>query len=258
MKVSKHILPIAVISLISITALSAKPVSALTSALQCSSAYGNTSFGCDIAIDKQVSVGSSSFTEAQTAAAAVPAQVGDTVTWKVTINNNSYNKRPIGELTVDDLLPSGVTYDSYSATTGVYTSSTGEWTFDLAGKVQPILTIVTTANATGLTENTATMAEYLPPCSHQQVPFSDFDGSNNTANAFINVPTPAPVTPPTTTTTTPSAPTAILGATTTSAKTPDTGFTVKDTNVNYTVLSYGLLTIALAGAGFKLRSLGKI
>lgn len=50
---------------------------------------------------------------------------GDTITYTVSITNNGSNDAGLVEVT--DLLPSGLTYTSYTATTGMYSSFTGIW-----------------------------------------------------------------------------------------------------------------------------------
>jgi uncharacterized repeat protein (TIGR01451 family) len=140
---------------------------------------------CDLAIDKQVSVNGGAFVEADTSADGAQAQVGDTVTWKITVTDNSSGGfEPHGILTVADVLPSGAAYDSSSATVGTYDS--GTWTFDIEGNLPATLTIVSHAVSTGLFKNTATLS-VLDSCSDDCVGlYSDADPSNDSNDAWFD------------------------------------------------------------------------
>src|SRR3989344_2417170 len=98
--------------------------------------------GCDLAIDKQVSINGGSFVPADTDSDAAQAQVGDTVTWQIVVTNNSDEDLiPHGVLTVNDKPPLGVEFDSYPPTAGTYSSD--QWTFiNLEENLPATLTIV--------------------------------------------------------------------------------------------------------------------
>lgn len=148
-----------------------------------------TTDGCDLGIDKQVSVNGGTYAEADTSADAAQAQVGDTVTWQVTVTNTSDGElTPTGNLTVSDVLPSGVTYVGSTASAGSYDSTTGDWTFSLDGNLPATLTITSTASATGLYENIATLSAYDPcldGCNGAGV-YADSNPDNNSNDAWVD------------------------------------------------------------------------
>lgn len=148
--------------------------------------FNPTTDGCDLAIDKQVSINNGPYAEADTSADAAQAQVGDTVTWQITVSNDSDGLVPTGDLTVGDVLPAGVAYDSYTASTGSYAS--GVWSFDLTGNLPATLTITSHSTETGLFENTAAFATYDPcldGCSGAGI-YSDANPDNNSNDAWID------------------------------------------------------------------------
>ncbi len=140
---------------------------------------------CDLGIDKQVSINGGAFVEADTSADAAQAQVGDTVTWKIMVTDNSSGGfEPHGIVTVADVLPSGAAYDSSSATVGTYDS--GTWTFDIEGNLPATLTIVSHAVSTGLFKNTAAFS-VLDSCSDDCVGvYSDANPDNNSNDAWFD------------------------------------------------------------------------
>ncbi|WP_163401054.1 DUF11 domain-containing protein, partial [Flavobacterium fluviatile] len=80
--------------------------------------------------------------------------VGSEVTFSVNVTNNG--PQDTSGVTVTDLLPSGYTYVSYTATAGTYDTATGVWTVgDLANTATQTLQITATVNATGTYLNTA-------------------------------------------------------------------------------------------------------
>jgi uncharacterized repeat protein (TIGR01451 family) len=88
----------------------------------------STTNGCDLAVDKQVSINGGIFVEADTSSDPAMAHVGDTVTYKITVSNTSddpSSMTPQGIVTVHDLLPSGITFGSATASAGIYSESTG-------------------------------------------------------------------------------------------------------------------------------------
>jgi uncharacterized repeat protein (TIGR01451 family) len=154
-----------------------------------------TAEGCDLSVDKQVSVNSGPFVEADTSAAAAQAHVGDTITWQITVSNTSDSGLvPRGSVTVNDVLPTaGVTFDSYTASAGTYSGSA--WTFDLKGNLPASLTITSHSAATGLFQNTASLSFY-DSCSDDCLgTYVDSNSANNSNDAWID----------------PSAPPAVLG-----------------------------------------------
>jgi uncharacterized repeat protein (TIGR01451 family) len=201
------------------------PVSAYADAGTLGCYYGEmfTYDNCDLSLDKQVKVNNGPSVEAPTAAQAVTAHVGDTLTWTVTVSNTSvnpvngqYELLPDGTVTVSDILPSQVKLDSYTITGDPdSTYADGVWTISVADNLPSTLTIVTTATSTGLIENTASFSGYTPPCYAVNTcldpAYNDANSSNNTASAFVNIPgavTPAAVAVPAT----PAAPNTGFGA----------------------------------------------
>ena len=76
-------------------------------------------------------------------------EVGDTVSWTVTIENNPATAEVAATgVQISDLLPAGLTLQSVALTNGSYTAATGTWT--LIGPLDPgeteTLTLTTTVN----------------------------------------------------------------------------------------------------------------
>lgn len=113
----------------------------------------------------------------KTANTEVP-KVEDNITFTITANNNG----PTGatNVRVTDVLPTGYTFISASASTGTtYNTSTGVWTLgSLANGANSVLTITAKVNASGDYANTATI----------QARENDPDMSNNSATF-----TPTPI-----------------------------------------------------------------
>ena len=83
--------------------------------------------------------------------------VGDTITYTVRVTNNGPDAAT--GVTVQDVLPAGVSYQSSSATAGVFDPATGTWTVGTvaAGATQN-LTIAATVNSPGPEANTASIS----------------------------------------------------------------------------------------------------
>ncbi len=158
--------------------------------------------GCDLAVDKQVSINGGSFLDADSSADAAQAHVGDTVTWKITVSNPNQESlgEPFGLVRVSDILPTaGVSYDgsSYTASTGTYSGDVWQFAlFDTSNSDNPhtnlpaTLSIVTHSTATGLFKNTATLTDYNP-CTDEtncgwQGAYGDADSSNDSNDAWID------------------------------------------------------------------------
>jgi uncharacterized repeat protein (TIGR01451 family) len=197
---------------LSASALLGASVSAATTSpsLQCPVQQGNVEVvrvdlntdTCDLAIDKQVSVNGGTFVEADTAGDAAQAHVGDTVTWKVTVTNNSGDLQPYGVVYVKDVLPAGVTFVNYVATDGTYLYNDGSpfennWILPsqksvdetLASTLPATLTITTTANATGLVQNTAAFNKYDEGHCDGGCAYQDADADNDSNDAWVNIQT---------------------------------------------------------------------
>jgi uncharacterized repeat protein (TIGR01451 family) len=209
---------------------------------------------CDLAIDKQVSVNGSAFVDAPTSTTAVQAHVGDSVIWKVIVSNNSsVGLTPKGSVTVSDVVPTGLSNVTTSASEETFTN--GKWTFGLHDGLPATLTITSTASTLGLIENSAALTGYIycqdtnvdsvdssaqVSCGH---PYVDDVKSNNASNAFINVVAvpviPAPVTP--------------APAVKAVVKAPNTGFGVLNASPVSAVLGYGLVAAAFFGFAYVTR-----
>lgn len=149
---------------------------------------------CDLSVDKQVSVNGGSFADADTSAAAVTAHIGDTITWKITLSNQSAaDLTPFGQVTVHDVVPAGVSFVSAVASAGSYDNvATNDWVVFLAQSLPATLTITTTANTTGLIQNTAALSDYDPcidGCLGNVGAYSDANTINNSNDAWVNVQT---------------------------------------------------------------------
>ncbi|MFF1633257.1 hypothetical protein [Leifsonia sp. NPDC058248] len=130
----------------------------------------------------------------QKAVDAPQAQLGDTVTFHVTVTN--LGPDPAGVVQVDDLVPAGMTLVSATQSAGAYDPATGAWTLDSLDPVPPVrqagpeetLTIVATASTLGTFINTAASDRT------GSTPF-DPDLTNNAQSAVVTVsPLPAVVT----------------------------------------------------------------
>ncbi|RED26821.1 putative repeat protein (TIGR01451 family)/gliding motility-associated-like protein [Flavobacterium cutihirudinis] len=100
--------------------------------------------------------------------------VGAQVTFEVVVTNNGPQNTT--GVTVTDLLPTGYTFNSYSATTGTYNNSTGLWTVgSIANGGSYTLQITATVNSTGTYLNSAevTASDISDPDSTQN------NGSNS-------------------------------------------------------------------------------
>lgn len=103
-------------------------------------------------------------------------QVGSTVTFTIEAKNNG----PLNAtgVTVNDLLPSGLTYVSHTTSVGTYTPGTGVWSIGtLASGASRTMTITATVTAAAIPSqtNTATVRANEP----------DSNTSNNTASATV-------------------------------------------------------------------------
>jgi uncharacterized repeat protein (TIGR01451 family) len=237
------------------------PVHAQATGIICFSNVENyTTEGCDLSVNKQVSVNGSVFIEAHTSDAARQAQIGDTVTWKIIVTNNSTAEQPpVGNVTLSDLMPSGFTESSHLASVGAYSS--GEWSFGLSGDNLPAtLTITGIADKVGLMENIATLSTY-DPCGDNAMTesfcidpaYEDSDNTNNSSNAFVNV-TAIPIIPITPATpVTPETPPVV----TSPSKTPDTGFGLSSKKSTFTLPVFVLGAASLVSIAFMIRKYSK-
>ncbi|MFI5270831.1 MAG: DUF11 domain-containing protein [Candidatus Saccharimonadales bacterium] len=230
-------------------------VPVITSEIQGQSNDGNqgyTTENCDLKLVKEISVdGGKTFVE-DSAATAPTVHVGDTVIWKVVVSNNGSNT-PIGNVSVTDVLPSGLTLVGgpvLDPSTSTY--SNGVWKFNL--KTDPAsITFTTTANTVGQIVNTAEITGYKQDrtdgnccyngdneqVSQTKLTYCDSDNTNNKESAYVNVvAVPVVVTPPTTVTTA-----AVVTHTSTPAA-PNTGYGVASSTP---VAAFSLFSIGSAG-----------
>ncbi len=111
----------------------------------------------------------------ETADTSTPS-VGQTVTFSVTLQNNSAN--PASTVTVKDLIPDGMTFISAQTTTGTYESSSDVWTVGDVTTGTPItLKLMAKVTESG---SLATTASVESAGSH-----TDTDVTNNTADIAL-------------------------------------------------------------------------
>lgn len=118
------------------------------------------------------------------------ADTGDTLTYTVTVTNHG----PDEALTtiVEDVIPSGLTFVSSTATIGTYSTSTGVWSIgNLANSSSTVLTLMVIVNS-------GTAGQKITNTSTVSNTVSDPNSNNNTSSVDINVNNPT--TPPTCTT----------------------------------------------------------
>jgi len=154
--------------------------------------FGNdVNVSCDLAIKKEVKVNDGSYQDANSPAEAVNANVGDTVTWLITVSNAIALTAPEGTIDVTDLLPSGVVFVSATKSAGSFSGDL--WTFSLnnsddgyESNLPATLEIVTTAAIVGTHENRADLSAYYcdGPCEYE-----DGNSANNFDLAYVNIST---------------------------------------------------------------------
>jgi len=150
-----------------------------------------TTQGCDLGVSKQVSVNGGTFADANNSTTAPGAHLGDTITWQITLSNASSDPTaiPIGIVTVHDILPGAVTLGSSTASGGVF--SADDWVVSLSSVALPAtLTITTTANTTGLVQNTAALNDYDPcidGCLGGTGTYADANAANDSDDAWVDV-----------------------------------------------------------------------
>ncbi|MFC1717048.1 T9SS type A sorting domain-containing protein [Candidatus Poribacteria bacterium] len=106
--------------------------------------------------------------------------VGDTVTYTVTVTNNGPGA--VTNAVVTDLMPSGLAYTSATATQGSYNSNTGAWSIgDLANGASAILTIAATVDTNTCADTITNIV--IVTAMDQADPFV----SNNNDSADITV-----------------------------------------------------------------------
>lgn len=105
--------------------------------------------------------------------------VGDTVTWTIVVANDAANANTNATgVTISDMLPTGVTFVSATATNGAFNSENGIWT--LAAPLSPgasaTLTILTTVNSEAAGSNLLNVAEIA---SQDQIDFDSGPGNDD-------------------------------------------------------------------------------
>lgn len=157
---------------------------------------------CDLGLDKQVSVNGGAFVDADTSPDAAIAQIGDTVTWKITVTNESTNNLvPFGYAYILDVIPSGFTFNSYTASAGTYgifpSAPSNYWSLPLLNSdsntnLPATLTLVTTAQIPGLYQNTAKLDRFEGGeqiCPDGGCAYHDGDPSNDSNDAWVLIQT---------------------------------------------------------------------
>ena len=123
------------------------------------------------------------------------AVIGDTVTWRITVTNESTGDygSPLFTVWISDVLPAGFNLESAVPSDGSFSSNT--WELPLITEVgegffsnlPAVLTLTTTATATGLSENVAAFSEY-DGCGDDCVgPYADDESDNNSDSAWVNI-----------------------------------------------------------------------
>ena len=103
-----------------------------------------------------VSAGESDLRVTKTVNNSTPTE-GSNIVFTVTASNLGASNN--SNVTVNDLLPTGYTYVSHTASTGTYVPGTGVWTIgNLNDQANATLTITAIVNATGNYNNTATIS----------------------------------------------------------------------------------------------------
>lgn len=222
MKVLRRLLVSLVLSLGLLVPLTAPAVHAQPVNLLC--VNQDESFvpdGCDLSLDQVVSVNEGEFTQANTTASAISVQNGDTVTYRITITDQSDEnvEVPTGLVTVTDILPASLTLKSFSTSTGTFNADTGAWTFFVEESLPATLVLTAQVNTStpGLIANTATMTDYTPDnCDGglcPDPPYVDANAANNSHVTYIIING------------------RVVAVTTISPKAPNTGFGIFQLNV---------------------------
>lgn len=149
---------------------------------------------CDLSVDKQVSVNGGTFVEADTSAEAAQAQVGDTITWKITVDKSAFSLDPTASYVyIKDDLPAGVSFGSAVPSAGTW----GVWASDVwalplfndneSSNLPATLTLTTTSTSTGLFENTALLYRFEAfGCPDGGCAYADGNSSNDSNDAWID------------------------------------------------------------------------
>jgi uncharacterized repeat protein (TIGR01451 family) len=127
--------------------------------------------GIDLSLDKSV-----------TSPASATVDEGDTVVFSVTVTNSAVSSTTATGVEVTDLLPAGLSYDSYSATQGTFASGNGRWNgISLAPGASATLTLNATVDG-GTAGRTLTNTAEIT--AYDQV---DIDTGSHSAEAAVAV-----------------------------------------------------------------------
>lgn len=209
MKVTKILVTSALVLGLSVTFLSPSKVAAavVSPIVECPTSTGgefpevsNNVYDCDLSVNKQVSVNGGAFVDADSSATAASAYVGDTITWKITVQNTNTELTPRGTAYISDILPAGVSFNSSVASNGEFIGNDGSyfannWVLpllrtdgdSLVTALPATLTITTTANAIGLLKNTATLSKYDNGQYDGGAVYKDANSTNDTNDAYVNI-----------------------------------------------------------------------
>jgi uncharacterized repeat protein (TIGR01451 family) len=89
-------------------------------------------------------------------------QVGTTVIFTVTLTNLGPNSAT--GIVLSDKLPTGYTYQSHTASVGIYKKGTGAWSLStLSADAVATLQMNAMVNGSGVYTNTATLKKSVPP-----------------------------------------------------------------------------------------------
>ena len=144
---------------------------------------------CDLGIQKQVAVNGGAFNDADTVAAAVNANIGSTLTYKLIVNSFG-TTLPYGVFYVKDVLPTQVTYVAHEATSGTYNTATNLWVFNDTATLPAVLTITATVAGSGTIDNVGGL-EFFAYCN-SECPTNDYiddNPANNSDHSYVTVST---------------------------------------------------------------------
>ncbi len=142
---------------------------------------------CDLGVQKQVAINSGALDDANTIATAVKANIGSTITYKITIDSFG-TTLPYGVYYVKDVLPTQLQYVAHQTVSGSYETTTNLWVLDDSMVFPASLTITATVVSGGLIDNVAGL-EFFANCAAECATneYSDDNLQNNSDHAYINV-----------------------------------------------------------------------
>jgi uncharacterized repeat protein (TIGR01451 family) len=144
---------------------------------------------CDFGIQKQVAINGGVTNDADTIQTAVKANIGSTVTYKITLSSYG-TSLPYGVYYIKDVLPAQLQYVSHQTAFGSYETTTNLWALDDNATFPAVLTLTATVLSGGLIDNVAGL-EFFAYCASECATneYVDDNPQNNSDHAYINVAT---------------------------------------------------------------------